>query len=217
MMMLNKKKIEIILSQLKTNPFPKPELEQYDIAGDLAAYILNKAFLEGDISGKKVLDLGCGSGRLGLGAFLLGAKKVVMVDIDSNALKVAEENSKIVQALTDKKVVGKIKFVEQDIKNFSEKADTVVQNPPFGIQKKHADRIFLRKAMECANSVYSLHRSYSKSREFIRKYVENLGGQVVGIEKLSFRMPHTFTFHKRPSIEFDVDLFSIRSKTFKSL
>lgn len=39
-----------------------------------------------------VLDIGCGSGILGIAAAKLGAKKVVGVDIDDNAVKVAKEN-----------------------------------------------------------------------------------------------------------------------------
>ena len=44
--------------------------------------------------GKSVLDLGCGTGRLALGASYLGAKDVVGVDIDRLAIKTASENSK---------------------------------------------------------------------------------------------------------------------------
>lgn len=40
----------------------------------------------------KVLDLGCGSGILSIGAMLLGAKSVTFVDIFENAVKTANEN-----------------------------------------------------------------------------------------------------------------------------
>lgn len=39
-----------------------------------------------------VLDLGCGSGILSIGAHLLGAKDLTMVDIDLNSVRVAKEN-----------------------------------------------------------------------------------------------------------------------------
>ncbi|MCF0229192.1 MAG: 50S ribosomal protein L11 methyltransferase [Parasporobacterium sp.] len=42
--------------------------------------------------GMKVLDLGCGSGILGIAAMKLGAGEVTAVDIDEQAVKVAEEN-----------------------------------------------------------------------------------------------------------------------------
>jgi len=44
-------------------------------------------------SGKKVLDLGCGSGILGIGAAVLGCEKVVGCDIDPKAPDVAADNA----------------------------------------------------------------------------------------------------------------------------
>ncbi|MBR2915170.1 MAG: 50S ribosomal protein L11 methyltransferase [Clostridia bacterium] len=40
-----------------------------------------------------VLDMGCGSGILGIGALLLGAKDVLAVDIDKNAVDIAVKNA----------------------------------------------------------------------------------------------------------------------------
>lgn len=42
--------------------------------------------------GDSVLDLGCGSGILSIGAYLLGANDLTMVDIDLNSVRVAKEN-----------------------------------------------------------------------------------------------------------------------------
>ncbi len=44
-------------------------------------------------AGDSVLDLGCGSGILSVMAMLLGAKDAYAVDIDPNAVKIAEENA----------------------------------------------------------------------------------------------------------------------------
>ena len=43
--------------------------------------------------GKNVLDMGCGSGILGIGAALLGAEHIDAVDIDMVASRIAEENA----------------------------------------------------------------------------------------------------------------------------
>lgn len=45
-------------------------------------------------SGDRVLDLGCGSGILSIGAMLLGASEITSVDIEQNAVETAIENAK---------------------------------------------------------------------------------------------------------------------------
>ena len=86
--------LELLLSQIAPHPSPNPSLEQYTIPADVAATMLHiAAYTHGGIVGKTVLDLGCGTGRLALGAAFLGAKQVVGIDIDRDAVKVAFENS----------------------------------------------------------------------------------------------------------------------------
>lgn len=48
-----------------------------------------------DIQNKTILDMGCGSGILGIAACLMGAKKCVAVDIEENAVEIAKKNAKI--------------------------------------------------------------------------------------------------------------------------
>ncbi len=55
----------------------------------LCLEVLDKYLNKGD----RVLDIGTGSGILGIGAALLGAKSVEGVEIDPTAVKVAKENS----------------------------------------------------------------------------------------------------------------------------
>jgi ribosomal protein L11 methyltransferase len=45
--------------------------------------------------GDSVLDVGCGSGILGIATLLLGAKEAVGVDIDETAVRTAKENAEI--------------------------------------------------------------------------------------------------------------------------
>lgn len=209
--LLNKKQLEIILSQLKENINPKAELEQYTIPGRLAAEIINIAHLSGDVSGKKILDLGCGTGRLTIGSVLMGAKKVIGMDIDIEVLEIAKENVKITEELTNQKIKNKISFVKKDISELEIRVDTVIQNPPFGIQTVHADRLFLKRALECGKKIYSLHRSYEKTRKFLRSFIEQNGGKVEKIIRFKFRIPYMFKFHKKSSVKYDVDLFVIKT------
>jgi len=201
--MLTKKQVEIILSKLKIPDKPKEDLEQYTIPSALAAEILNLANLNGDIEGKIVFDLGCGSGRLAIGAALLGAKSVVGVDVDKAVIKIAKENAASVDAAAE--------FVCEDIENFAGQCDTVVQNPPFGMRgQQHSDRLFLKKALECGNKIYSLHRGgYEKTRQFVTQFVEQHGGRVVAIKEFKFDIPYMFKFHKKPKVSYSVDLFVI--------
>jgi len=47
-----------------------------------------------DLTGKTVVDFGCGSGILSLAALKLGAEKVICIDIDPQALQASLENAK---------------------------------------------------------------------------------------------------------------------------
>ena len=46
------------------------------------------------LTGKTVIDYGCGSGILGIAALLLGAEKLIAVDTDPQALQATSENAK---------------------------------------------------------------------------------------------------------------------------
>ena len=47
-----------------------------------------------DVKDKSVIDVGCGSGILGIAASLVGAKSVYMCDIDEQAVRFARENAR---------------------------------------------------------------------------------------------------------------------------
>lgn len=48
-----------------------------------------------DVEGKDVIDVGCGSGILGIGAKICGAKSVYMCDIDEQAVEFAKNNAQL--------------------------------------------------------------------------------------------------------------------------
>ena len=54
-----------------------------------------RAIEKADCEGKKVLDLGCGSGILGIGALVLGCRSCTGVDIDPKAPEVVLSNAKL--------------------------------------------------------------------------------------------------------------------------
>jgi len=56
----------------------------------LAQHISNDSSM---VTGKRVLDFGCGSGIAGIAAALAGASEVWVADLDPNALKIAQINA----------------------------------------------------------------------------------------------------------------------------
>ena len=79
----------------------------------------------------EVLDMGCGSGILSIASILLGAKQVVGVDIDENAVRIARENALVNNIREDKFLVYCGNVIEderlQDVIGFN-KYDMIVVN-----------------------------------------------------------------------------------------
>lgn len=183
---MKRKELEIILSGTPPFPDPDPSLEQYPTPADVAADIIYRAYMAGDIGGRTVADLGCGTGIFSAGAALMGAS-VTGFDISAPALSEAKR-------FADSLGLD-IGFVETDIKDVDFRADTVLMNPPFGSQKKHADRPFLEKAMDIADVVYSIHMA--NSVEFVERLAESRGRLVRSCKIYKYTIPHTFSFHKK--------------------
>jgi putative methylase len=222
------RKLDLIrfLSRIEPNPAPKPDLEQYTIPGGAAATMLYVAgYKYGDITGKSVLDLGCGTGRLALGAAFLGAERVLGVDVDRESVNAAFRYAK------DANLDCCTQWVVADLEAVRGKFDTVLQNPPYGIQRLHADRRFLEKALETGKVVYSLHkgvadgnvlrRKLKASSEgilsvepsgFIKRFVEERGGEVRAVYAMLMAIPHMFSFHEKTRHEFVVDLYVLEGR-----
>jgi len=70
-----------------------------------------------DLNGKRVLDIGCGSGILGLSSLLLGANFAELIDIDKQAADVAVHNAEI-NGLTEKCAIKTGNLTEQTTGTF---------------------------------------------------------------------------------------------------
>lgn len=126
--------------------------------------------------GACVLDVGCGSGILGIAALLLGAEKAVGVDIDETAVRTAKENAEI-NGVSDKfsaicgsftdKVEGKydivlanivadaIMFLSKGIKDFMKDNSVYIMS---GIIDTRADEV---------------RQSVSRYFDIIEEHIEN--------------------------------------------
>jgi putative methylase len=215
--------LERLLSRVEPHPAPRPDIEQYTIPVGVAATMLYiAAYANGSIVGKSVLDLGCGTGRLALGAAFLGAKSVLGVDVDKTAINVAVENSMRIG------LKEKVDWLVADVYAVCGDFDTVLENPPYGVQTAKADRRFLEKALEVGKTVYSLHKSPSNRRafrsmlktdsdrivrvapaSFLKEFAEERGREIKAVYAMIMSIPYMFSFHTKKKHEFIVDLYVI--------
>ena len=186
---LSKRRLEILLERVPPPPKPKVEYEQYLIPATLASRILWTAHMAyGDIEGKLVLDLGAGTGRLGIGAAMLGAEYVVGVDVDLDSLVVARE-------VSEELGVHNADFVACDVAalELAGEFDTVLQNPPFGVHRRGADILFLEKAAELGGVVYSIHKA--ETEEYVLRQIERLGMRPEVLFYDEVPIPPVYPFH----------------------
>lgn len=187
---MNKKKLAVVLSKLKKLDHYNINLEQYQTDSELAAGILWDASLGNNIKNKTIADLGCGNGIFGIGAILLGAKKVFFVDSDKAATNLVKEN------LNSMKINrSRYTIINDDISGFDKKVDLVMMNPPFGVVKRHNDQYFLEKAFEISNMIISMHKIESK--KFIEQLSSKHGFEVEKIKELTFGIKKIMKFHTK--------------------
>ena len=101
---------------------PRPETEE------LVRLMLNE-----DLDGKKILDIGTGSGCIAISlAKNLPNSKITALDISKDALEVAKENAKLNNVSID--------FINADIFKYdsNKKFDVIVSNPPYVTESEKA-------------------------------------------------------------------------------
>ncbi|MGA9840173.1 MAG: METTL5 family protein [Thermoplasmata archaeon] len=191
------------LARVPTPEDPKAVWEQVVTPPEAAAELLFSALAADDLLGRSVLDLGAGTGRLAIGAALLGATSVRGVEIDSELVTAANAAAKLAD-------VG-AEFAGADVGSWNEPADLVVMNPPFGAQRRHADRPFWDAAFRLARrSVYAF--ALAESRTFIVRRAVDAGAHVLGTRPVAWELPRTFPHHTRRRVALAVDLWAIRTE-----
>jgi putative methylase len=212
---VQKRAVERRLAAAEGFADPDRELEQYVTPADIAAHLLHVAALRGDLD-TTVLDLGTGTGRLALAAALHEPARVVAVERDLGALRVARVNERRVDP-----PVG-VEWLRADATRLplvssslavSTSPLTVVANPPFGAQdgNAHADRQFLESvaalATDCPVVSYTVHND--GSRAFVESFAADAGATVTDAFAVTFPLPRQFDHQTDASREIQTQVFRV--------
>ncbi|ALU11747.1 DNA methylase [Ignicoccus islandicus DSM 13165] len=179
--MITKKALELELEKvLDVKGSLGIKYEQYVTPSNIAADVLWRAFLNGDVSGKVVADLGCGTGKFSYGVELLGGRGIC-VEVDWSLLS---------KSPTKEKVRAYVPFVPL------RSIDTVIMNPPFGTKKEKADRPFWMAALAISKSVYSLQPSSPSLFKVISNRASKAGFECEVLALYKFPLKMRYEFHR---------------------
>ena len=199
---IGRKALAMALSRIQDHDEPKSGLEQVRTPGDIAADMILEGAAEGDIVGRVVVDLGCGTGVLAIGAALAGAKRVVGIDVDKAAVEAATREAK--RAGVDDRVtwhVADVATLEPEaVRAWADgRVDTVLMNPPFGAdlgsRARGGDRVFLALAFRLAARVMSLH--LAETERFLVAFARDAGYEAGTFGTVAFPVPARFAHHRQ--------------------
>lgn len=171
------------LSSLEPHPMQRADLEQYATEGDLAARWMAAAASYGDLEGRQVVDVGAGNGVLGLGAHLLGAAAVRLIEADASVAEVAVRNAAQVEAQAE--VVVKVVVNAEDLG--SVEGSVLVSNPPWGVQSIGADRPVLEAMFTSDAEV--IHLMHHADAGHVEAMAASHGWGSEDVLRASFRLP----------------------------
>eukprot|EP01079_Euglenida_sp_SAG-EU17-18_P002241 gene2241-3118_t len=194
------KHLESALCGVEVFAKPKVQLEQYITPPHLAAQLLLHMHEDGNVEGCNILDLGCGTGMLGIGCAVLGAGQVTGVDLDPAALAIASEN--VAEFELDGVVGLMLGDVRKTVPSLRRGGmfDTAVTNPPFGTKDNAGlDMLFLHAAVQSSTRAHVL----SKARSW--------GCKARVVAELRYNLDASYKFHKKASKDIAVDFICVES------
>ena len=209
-MKISKKNLISIVQNTETYKNPKIKLEQYCINATCAVDIIYYAGFEyDDINNAVVIDLGSGTGRLSIASAFLNAKYILSVDIDIDAIKILNRNIKSLRLdSVIFPICADIKYFEISKRSLPKNTKTTtIMNPPFGVQSRYADRVFLNRAFSFSNIIYSIHLAGQKIQNFIFNYVKKYNWIVDNILPYNMILENTYPFHSHKRKKIDINIY----------
>ena len=185
-----KKQLEIELSKIIDDfKEPKIKFEQYMTPPEIAAFMIHYAWMKGEIENKKIIDIGAGTGMLGIGAAFLGGN-VTMIEIDKDAYEILKNNV----AKTD----HEIRLINKNIFDFDfdEEYDTALINPPFGIKSENKDMDFIVKASKISKHIFSIHDGSESNINNIKSLFEKNNLEIIESLMMDFSLKSTYPWHE---------------------
>ncbi|MFX0113557.1 MAG: METTL5 family protein [Candidatus Hodarchaeota archaeon] len=205
-MRLSKEQIIDFLKQIPSIEKPNRALEQYSTPHQLAWDIIDLAYKKRDISEKIVWDLGCGTGILAFAAALLGARRVIGIDIDLPSLLIAmNAKHSYHEQLPVHFIASSAEF--PGFRPWLRNSSTVVMNPPFGTRRKGIDILFLKLGFQLGRVVYSLHKANQPTQRLIGQLADENGFRIDHRENLPFPIPKMFETHQKELFPVSVDFY----------
>lgn len=185
------RKLGMALSKLDVREDLEVSLEQYVTPGDLASRWLFDIQAFGDLSpGCRVADLGAGNGILGIGAVMMGAGFVKLVEADEKLCKLAKKNAE--RTLRDDQYeVSNQRLGEDNLE--LEDYDLIISNPPWGRQKEGADADFIEQISVSKTVTHIMHSAKAKHLE---KRFQNMNWKIEKYGEADFPIPASYAHHK---------------------
>jgi len=211
-MTIKKKDLISMIQSTASFSNPKIDLEQYCIDAISAVDIVYFAGFEfNDIYDSLIIDLGTGTGRLSLASNFFNPVKVIGIDLDWQAIQIFKKN---ISAL---KLYNNVYPICMNVSDFSLNKDflfpevqvTTIMNPPFGVQRKAADRAFLTSAFAFSDVIYSIHLDHQEVFKFISNFVNKNGWEISYSFPFQMRLERSFPFHSKKMKEINVRIYRI--------
>ncbi|GAB6944899.1 METTL5 family protein [Vulcanisaeta sp. JCM 14467] len=203
--------LELIIQGIPGYKSPKLNLEQYITDANIVAVAVWDAYMRNYLTDARVLDLGCGTGRFAIAAALMGARQVVCIDIDGEALDIARESA-------SKYGLSNIDFIVNDIRSITitGKFNVVFQNPPFGIQSERGlDMRFLSVAISHSDVVYTIHKL--TTLDYVSNKVNSWGCIMNVLDRATITIPLTYKHHRRRIYKTEVFLARVECESLRGI